>query len=80
LRDRVEKQNFHLEGLELEEHMENMKERVPTEEENPREAPHEPLRLPVAGGEAWRGEVTGHRERERERLREKATVQGFKYP
>jgi hypothetical protein len=64
LRDRVEKQNFHLEGFELEEHTEKMKERVPTEEENPREAPHEPLRPLVAGGEACRGEIAGHRERE----------------
>jgi hypothetical protein len=47
LKDWVEKQFFHLEGLELEEHTEKMKERVPTEEEDPREAPHETLRPPI---------------------------------
>jgi hypothetical protein len=49
LRDRVEKLIFHLRGLETDELVEGMKERVSTEEEDPREAPHEPLRPPVAG-------------------------------
>jgi hypothetical protein len=36
--------------------VEGMKERVPTEEEeDPRKAPHEPLRPPVIRGEDWRG-------------------------
>jgi hypothetical protein len=47
LRDRAEKLMFHLGGLETDELTKGMKERVPTEEENPREAPYEPLRLPV---------------------------------
>jgi hypothetical protein len=38
--------------LETDELAEGTKERVPAEEEDPREAPHEPLRLPVAGGES----------------------------
>jgi hypothetical protein len=49
LRDRAEKPMFHLGGLETDELTEGMKERVPTEEENPREAPYEPLRPPVIG-------------------------------
>jgi hypothetical protein len=73
---------FHLKGLKLEEHAEKMKERVPTEEEDPRKAPHDPLRSSVTGGEVLEGGAAGHRslERETESLREKATVQGFKYP
>jgi hypothetical protein len=38
------KNEFHLGGLKTNELMEGLKERVPTEEEDPREAPHEPLR------------------------------------
>jgi hypothetical protein len=34
----------------LDELAEGMKERVPTEEEDPREAPHEPLKPSVARG------------------------------
>jgi hypothetical protein len=42
--DRIEKRSFHLESLELEEHAKKMKERVPTEEEDPREVTNVPLR------------------------------------
>jgi hypothetical protein len=42
LGDRVEKQSFHLEGLERENRMEEARERVPTEEECPRREPHSP--------------------------------------
>jgi hypothetical protein len=40
---------FHLRGLETDELAEGMKERVPTEED-PREAPYEPLKPPVTRG------------------------------
>jgi hypothetical protein len=40
---------FHLGGLKTNELAEGMKERVPMEEEDPREAPYEPLKPPVAG-------------------------------
>jgi hypothetical protein len=46
---------IHLEGMELEKHTEKVKERVPTEEEDPREVPHLPLRPPVAGEESFGG-------------------------
>jgi hypothetical protein len=46
--------------MELEEHAEKMKERVPTEEKDPREVPHEPLRLMVTEGRPWEGGVAGH--------------------
>jgi hypothetical protein len=45
--------NKHLGGLETNELAEGMKKRVPTEEEGPREAPHEPLNPPVAGGRSF---------------------------
>jgi hypothetical protein len=48
LRDQVKKMIFHLGGLETIELVEGMKERVPTEEEDPRESPHEPMRMLVA--------------------------------
>jgi hypothetical protein len=55
--------------LELEEHAERLKERVPTEEEDPRKAPHEQLRSPVTGegfleGGCCRSPKLGERERE----------------
>jgi hypothetical protein len=55
--------------LELEEHAERLKERVPTEEEDPRKAPHEQLRSPVAGegfleGGCCQSPKLGERERE----------------
>jgi hypothetical protein len=58
LRDRVKKLIFHLGGLETDELQEGMKERVPTKEEDPREAPHEPLRLPVTGVEERSPKIT----------------------
>jgi hypothetical protein len=58
LRDRVKKLIFHLGGLEIDELQEGMKERVPTKEEDPREAPHEPLRLPVNGVEERSPKIT----------------------
>jgi hypothetical protein len=54
--DQVQKWILHLGDLKLEDLVEGMKERVPTEEEeDPRKAPHEPLRPPVIRGEDWRG-------------------------
>jgi hypothetical protein len=44
---------FHLGGLETDELAEGMKESVPTDEEDPREAPYEPLKPPVARGRSW---------------------------
>jgi hypothetical protein len=61
--------------LETDELAEGTKERVPAEEEDPREAPHEPLRLPVAGGESWERGVADHRLEERERERERGRRQ-----
>jgi hypothetical protein len=40
--------SFHLGDLEMDELAEGLKERVPMEEEDPREAPHEVLGSPVA--------------------------------
>jgi hypothetical protein len=63
--------SFHLGDLETDELAEGLKERVPTEEEDHREAPHEPLRPPVAGVEEEEQSAADHwlweRERERER-------------
>jgi hypothetical protein len=47
-----QKMIFYLRGLETDELAEGMKERVPMEED-PREAPYEPLKPPVAGGRSW---------------------------
>jgi hypothetical protein len=47
--------------MELEELTEGMKERVPTEDEDPREAPHEPLRPSVLEKRFWRGRAAGRR-------------------
>jgi hypothetical protein len=58
---------FHLGGLETNEFVEGMKERVPTEE-----APYEPLKLQVARGRSWERGATGRtlsREREKKRRR-----------
>ena len=44
--------SFHLGDLEMDELAEGLKERVPMEED-PREAPHEPLKPPVAGGRSF---------------------------
>jgi hypothetical protein len=67
---------FHLGGLETNEFVEGMKERVPTEE-----APYEPLKLQVARGRSWERGATGRTlSREREEEKERTTVQGFKYP
>jgi hypothetical protein len=51
---------FHLGGLETNELMEGMKERVLAEEEDHREAPHEPLRPPVTRDEEESKKFTGH--------------------
>jgi hypothetical protein len=76
------KMSFHFGGLKTDKLMEGLKERVPTEEEDPREAPHKPLRSPVARVKEEEQSSASHRlwEREREALERKATVQGFKYP
>jgi hypothetical protein len=72
--------DFHLGSLKLEELMEGMKEKFPTEEEDTREAPHEPLRSLDAGGGILSRRAADCREREREIFEREATVQGFKYP
>jgi hypothetical protein len=59
--------DFHLGSLKLEELMEGMKERVPTEKEDTREAPHEPLRSLDTGGGILSRRAADCRERERER-------------
>jgi hypothetical protein len=56
--------DFHLGSLKLEELMERMKERVPTEKDT-REAPHEPLRSLDAGGGILSRRAADCRERER---------------
>jgi hypothetical protein len=61
------KMSFHLGDLETDELAEGLKERVPTEEEDHREAPHEPLRPPVAGVEEEEQSATDHWLWERER-------------
>jgi hypothetical protein len=58
------KMDFHLGSLKLEELMERMKERVPTEKDT-REAPHEPLRSLDAGGGILSRRAADCRERER---------------
>jgi hypothetical protein len=45
--------------LETDELTEGMKERVHTEEEDPTEAPHEPLRPPVTGVKERSPKITG---------------------
>jgi hypothetical protein len=60
LRDRVEKLISHLGGLETEGLPKEARERVPTEEEDPKKAPHEPLRPPVTRDEVGR-RTAGHR-------------------
>jgi hypothetical protein len=50
----------HLGGLEVEMLAKEVRERVPTEVEEPREAPHEPLRSPVTGDEDGEQSITGH--------------------
>jgi hypothetical protein len=82
LRDRVKKPIFHLGGLETDELAEGMKERAPMEEEDPREAPHEPLRSSVAGVEERTPKITGQlRLGERETSwKKKATVRGLNTP
>jgi hypothetical protein len=82
LRDWVEKTKFSPLRLGTRRTHEKMKERFPMEED-PREVPHNPLRPPVTGGEVCRRGATDHRawgEIDREILREKATIEGFKYP
>jgi hypothetical protein len=59
LRDWVENPIFHLGGLETDELAEGMKDRVPTEEEDPTEALHEPLRPPITGVEERSPKITG---------------------
>jgi hypothetical protein len=59
LRDQVKKMNFHLGELETDKLTEGMNDRVPTEEEDPREAPHEPLKPPVMGVEERSLRITG---------------------
>jgi hypothetical protein len=59
LRCRFEKLIFHLGGLETDELTEGMKERVPTEEEDPREAPHKPLDPLVAEVEERSPKIAG---------------------
>jgi hypothetical protein len=49
LRDRIEKPISHLGGLETERLAKEARERVPMEEEDPREALDEPLRPLIAG-------------------------------
>jgi hypothetical protein len=51
LRDRIEKPISHLGGLETERLAKEARERVPMEEEDPREALDEPLRPLIAGDE-----------------------------
>jgi hypothetical protein len=83
LGDQIEKQKFHLEGLESENHTEEAREGVATEEEeDPREEPHLPLRPPVTGEEDLEREPqVGLVRRERIQRKERETiVQGFKYP
>jgi hypothetical protein len=46
--------------VELEELIDGMKERGPTEED-PREAPHEPLRPPTLEKRFWKGRASDHR-------------------
>jgi hypothetical protein len=64
------KMSFHHGGLKTDKLMEGLKERVPTEEEDHREAPHKPLRSPVARVKEEEQSSASHRlwERERERL------------
>jgi hypothetical protein len=81
LRDWVEKWNFHLEGEELEELMEKMREEVPIEEEDPREPPCFPSRALVTIETDLREGAAGVGERFwKMDLRREAMVQGFKYP
>jgi hypothetical protein len=60
LRDRVEKTISHIGGLETEGLAEEARERIPTKE-NPRKAPHEPLRPPVARYKDGEQRTTGRR-------------------
>jgi hypothetical protein len=61
LRDQVEKPISHLGGLETEGLVGEARERVSMEEEDPREAPHEPLRPPVTRDEDGEKRTVGHR-------------------
>jgi hypothetical protein len=70
---------FHLGGFETDELMEGMKERVPMEEEDPREAPHKPLKLSIAGIEERSPRIIDRlRLGERRRVGEEGNFQGFK--
>jgi hypothetical protein len=82
LRDQVEKPIFRLGGLETDELAEGMKERAPMEEEDPREAPHEPLRSSVTGVEERTPKIIGQlRLGEREMSwKKKAMVRGLNTP
>jgi hypothetical protein len=79
LRDWVKKINFQLGGLETDELVEGKKERVPTEED-PREAPHEPLKLTVTGVKERSPKITGQvRLGEKKQVGKEGNDRGFKY-
>jgi hypothetical protein len=80
LRDWVKKINFQLGGLETDELVEGMKERVPTEEEDPREAPHEPLKPTVTGVKERSPKISGRvRLGEKKQVGKEGNDRGFKY-
>jgi hypothetical protein len=58
-----------------------MKKGDSTEEEDPREAPHDPLKLSVAGGRSFaKGATDRTLFGERKRVWEEGNSRGFKYP
>jgi hypothetical protein len=81
LGDRVEKRILHLGDLKLKELTEGMKEKVPTEEDDLREAPVKSLRSSASKRWILEEGVTGRWCLERDKgLKEKATVRGLNTP